>query len=70
MTRKTVKRVHAGKYTAEIVVDLIEDNGPWAPYLSLDDAKRLDTVRKALREGDIATAAKYGRVFELLPVSD
>ncbi len=57
MTRRTVKRVHAGRCAAEVVVDLIEDGGPWAPYLSLDDAKRLDMVRKALREGDIATAA-------------
>jgi hypothetical protein len=36
--------------------------------MSADDARKLDTVRLALRRGDIAEAAKYGRVFELTPV--
>jgi hypothetical protein len=30
----------------------------------VEDAAKLDAVRKALREGDIAAAAKYGRVFQ------
>jgi len=29
----------------------------------------LDRVRIALRKGDLRSAAKYGRVFELTPVS-
>lgn len=69
MKRKTVEFVHAGKYAAEIPVELIEEEGGWSPYLSLDDAKKLDAVRKALRDGDVATATKLGRVFELRPVS-
>jgi hypothetical protein len=35
----------------------------------LEDAKRLDAVRLALRKGEIAEAAKQGRVFELTPIS-
>jgi hypothetical protein len=69
MTRRTIKIVHEGKYAAEVPVDLIEDEGGWSPYLSVADATKLDVVRKALRASDIATAAKHGRVFELLPVS-
>jgi len=69
MMRKAVKIVHEGKYAAEIPVELIEDSGGWSPYLSVADAGKLDAVRKALRAGDIATAAKHGLVFELLPVS-
>jgi len=34
-----------------------------------DDALRFEAVRLALRGGDIAEASKYGRVFELTPVS-
>jgi hypothetical protein len=68
MSRTTLRRVHAGKYVAEVMVELIEEDAPWGPYLSPDDVKKLDAVRKALREGDTATAAKYGRVYELLPV--
>jgi hypothetical protein len=69
MTGKTIKPVREGKYAAEVPVELIEEEGGWLPYLSLDDARKLDAVRIALRQGDIATAATYGRVFELLPVS-
>ena len=69
MTRKTVEFVHAGKYAAEVPVELIEEEGGWSPYLSVDDAKKLDAVRSALKNGDVRTAAKRGRVFELRPVS-
>ena len=69
MTRKTTELIHEGKYAAEIPVELIEQEGGWSPYLSLEDARKLETVRFALRRGDIAEAAKHGRVFELTPVA-
>ena len=69
MNRVTIKIVHEGRYAAEIPVELIEQEGGWSPYLSVQDATKLDVVRKALRDGDTATAAKYGRVFQLLPIS-
>jgi hypothetical protein len=69
MTRTRVELVHQGKYAAEVSVELIEEEGGWSPYLSLDDARKLEAVRLALSEGDIAEAAKYGRVFELTPLS-
>jgi len=69
MIRKTTKLVREGKYAAEVSVELIEDDTAWSPYLSPDDARKLDTVRLALRRGDVAEAAKYGRVFELTPVA-
>jgi hypothetical protein len=69
MTRKTVELVHEGKYAAEVPVEFIEEEGGWSPYLSLDDAQKLETVRLALRRGDIAEASKHARVFELTPVA-
>jgi hypothetical protein len=69
MKRKTTEFVHEGKYAAEVPVELIEEEGGWWPSFSLDDAKKLEALRLALRRGDVATAAKYGRVFELLPIS-
>ncbi len=69
MNRSTIKIVHEGKYAAEVRVELIEEEDSWSPYLSFQDATKLDAVRKALRDGDVATAARYARVFELLPVS-
>jgi hypothetical protein len=69
MTRKTMKLIREGKFAAEVQVELIEDETGWSPYLSLDDANKLDAVRQALREGDVAAAAKHGRVFELHPIA-
>lgn len=62
------KYVHEGKYVAEVEVALIEDNTQWSPYLSVDDAYKLDDVRDALREGDLDAAARYGRIYEMQPV--
>ncbi len=68
-TRKRTKLIHEGKYAAEVPVELIEDDTAWSPYLTPEDVHKLDTVRLALKRGDIAEAAKYGRVFELIPVA-
>jgi hypothetical protein len=69
MTRNTIKLIHEGRYAAQVPVELIEDETGWSPYLSVEDAKKLDAVRLALRNREIAEAAKYGRVFELKPIS-
>jgi hypothetical protein len=69
MTRKSVKLIHEGKYAAEVPVELIEDDTAWSPYLTPVDVRKLDAVRLALRRGDLAEAAKHGRVFELTPVA-
>ena len=68
-TRASTKFVHEGRYAAEVDVELIEEDHEWAPYLSLDDAMKLDAVRIALRNGDLAAAAKLARVYELKPVA-
>jgi len=68
MTRKRTKIVHEGKYIAEVDVELLEDETGWSPYLSLDDAYKLDDVREALRRGDITAASRSSRVFSLTPV--
>jgi hypothetical protein len=69
MIRKTVKLLREGQYIVEVPVELIEEEGGWSPYLSIEDATKLDAVRKALQEGDLSAAAKHGRVFALTPVS-
>lgn len=69
MTRKSTEFIHEGRFAAEVPVDLIEDETTWSPYLSPDDARKLDAVRLALRRGDLSEAAKHGRIFELTPVA-
>lgn len=67
--KKLSKLVHEGNFVAEVPVNLIETSEGWSPYLSLEDAYKLDDVRDALRKGDIETASRIGRVFKLIPVS-
>jgi hypothetical protein len=49
--------VHEGRYVAEVDgrnhVELIETAEGWSPYLSLEDAYKLDAVREALHRGDV-----------------
>lgn len=63
------KLVHEGNLIAEVKVNLIETGEGWSPYISIEDAYKLDDVRDALRKGDIETASKFGRVFKLTPVT-
>jgi hypothetical protein len=69
-TRKHTKMVHAGKYVAEVEVELINSKADdWSPYLSLDDTLKLDTVRKLLTENNITSARKYGKVYILSEIA-
>jgi hypothetical protein len=63
------KYVYEGQYVAEVEVALVEDDTGWSPYISVEDAYKLDDVRDALRRGDLSSAAKYGRIYELRPVA-
>lgn len=66
--RKRTKLVHEGEFAAEVDVGLIEADDGWSPYLSLDDAYKLDDVRDALRRGDVVRAARLARVYRLTRV--
>lgn len=49
--QSTTKLVREGEFVAEVEVRLIEDASDWSPYLSPEDAYKLDDVRDALRAG-------------------
>lgn len=67
--RHVVKMVHVGEYVAEVDVELVYTDEGWSPYLSLMDALKLDDVREALQREDVETAAKFGRVYRMLPIA-
>lgn len=67
--RHHTKLIHEGDYLAKVDVELIDADEGWSPYLSLDDAKKLDDVREALRRGDLKTATRLARVYTLKPVA-
>jgi hypothetical protein len=68
-TKQYTKMVHEGESVAEVDVELIYTDEGWSPYLSLEDACKLDDAREALRQGDVKSAAKLARIFTLTPVA-
>ena len=62
------KLIHEGNYVARVDIELIDTDEGWSPYLSLDDAQKLDDVREALRRGDLKEASRLASVFTLTPV--
>ena len=61
-TKPKTKLVHEGDFVAEVSVELIETEDGWSPYLSVEDARKLDEVREALRCGDLKSAARLGAI--------
>jgi hypothetical protein len=68
-TRRRTKFVYERPYAAAVEVELIESDTGWSPYLSMDDARKLDEIREALRRGDLKRAGQLGRVYRLTPVA-
>ncbi len=66
--RRHTKFIHEGEYVAEVDIELIDTDEGWSPYLSFEDAQKLDDVRKALRRGDVKSACRFARLFTLTPV--
>lgn len=54
---------------AEVEVELIYTDEGLSPYLSIEDAYKLDDVREALREGDVKSAARLAKVYTLTPLA-
>ena len=67
--KSKTKLVHEGEFAAEVSVELIETEDDWSPYLSVEDAQKLDDVRLALQRGDLESAAKLGRIYRLTPIN-
>jgi hypothetical protein len=69
INRRISKLVREGEYVAEVEVELIYTDEGWSPYLSLDDAQKLDDVRESLRRGELEVAARLARIFKLTPIA-
>ena len=69
VTRRATHFVREGDFGADVEVELIDAEGGWSPYVSIDDAKKLERVHHALRRGDLQQAARLAdRVYRLMPV--
>jgi hypothetical protein len=70
MNRKAYRKlIREGDLIAEVDVEYIYTEDDWSPYLSLEDANKLDNVREALREGDVKRASQMAHVYHLMPSS-
>ena len=67
ITTRTTRFVHGGQYVAEVEVEMTITDEGWSPYLSLDDAYKLDDVRQALRDGDVKRASLLAKVIKISP---
>ena len=68
-TRDTIEYIHEGRLVAEIQVTLIESDSEWSPYYSIEDVRKMEAARNALRVGDLKSATALGRVYEMTPVA-
>jgi len=66
--RQHTKLVHEGDYVAEVDIEILDAAEGWSPYISLEDAQKLDDVREFLKKGNLQSAARLARVFHLNPV--
>jgi hypothetical protein len=63
--KKKTKYIHSGNYVAEVEVDLITTDDEWSPYLSIEEAMKLDNVRDALNNNDLKKASEFGKVYRM-----
>ncbi len=68
-TGDRTRLVHVGEFIAEVEVELIEGDEGWAPYLSVEDAQKMDSVKQALESGDLRKASALARVFRMTPLN-
>ena len=70
MKTSTVKEyLHEGRLVVEVDVTLIETESEWSPYYSIQDVRKMEAARNALRQGDLDAARKLGRVYEMTLVA-
>jgi hypothetical protein len=67
--KKHTKLIREKDFAAEVTVELLDSPEAWGPHLSPEDAAKLDSVRLALRNGNISEAQKLSRVYRLTPIS-
>ena len=66
--RRTVKLIHQGKYAAEVEIELLDSPEGWSPYLGLEEAKKLDRIRRLLADEAIDEAKKLAKIYLLQPI--
>ncbi len=69
MCEYITKRIRHGNLLAEVLVARISDDNSWGPYVSLEDVRKLERVKSALKRGDAEAAAIDAKVFEVMALA-
>lgn len=69
MKKTKVKLIHEGQYIAEVPLEVDDVDKPWAPWVTVEEARKLDEVRLALRRNDLAAAGKFGKIYRVTQVA-
>ena len=67
-TKTHTKIIHEGEYMAEVSVEMTYTPDDWSPYLSLQEAEKLDNLRLALRQNDLQKASQIAKIYHLTPI--
>ena len=62
----TLHMVREGDLAVEVSVSLDDVAGSWGPSASIEEIRKIDRAREALRRGDLPAAAREGRVYRLV----
>ncbi|WP_017292596.1 hypothetical protein [Geminocystis herdmanii] len=68
-TKTQTKIIRQGEYLAEINIIVTYTDDDWSPYLSLEEAQKLDNLRLALENKDLKTATQLAQIYHLTPVA-
>lgn len=68
-TKTQTKIIRQSEYLAEIQITLTYTDHDWSPYLSLEEAGKLDNLRLALQNKDLKTASQFAKIYHLTPVT-
>jgi hypothetical protein len=68
-TKTQTKLIRQGNYIAEIDITLTYTDSDWSPYLSLQEAQKLDHLRQALQQDDLQAAGQLARIYQLTPIA-
>lgn len=68
-TKTQTKLIRQGNYIAEIDITLTYTDSDWSPYLSLQEAQKLDHLRQALQQDDLKAAGQLARIYQLTAIS-
>lgn len=63
--RTQTQLLHVGDYMAKLEIELEEEPEAWGPHVAPEALRRVDSVRAALKRGDVEAASKLAEVYEV-----